>query len=194
MDALEDRLAELYQRLQMIPNLRNAYDAAYSKEEQQRHADLHGKRPIRKVLDSMLADYAKGQNMGPFEALIELAHLSAMLRPGERERLLSSLRTETSLQATVTDVPAFRDDGSLTFKNRIIGKFQIRKVATRFTRILTAFQQANWRLRIGNPLRGASWQEAHDAIAKLNRQVSVIRFHVHENGRFLSWELRESKS
>lgn len=87
-----------------------------------------------------------------------------------------------------------RDTGWFSYDGKKLERFQIRLEATQPARILGAFQDADWCVRVANPLACLPSHEVAQSLKHLNRRLGVIRIHAQENSKSLRWERTAEES
>ena len=120
-------------------------------------------------------------------AIADVAHELGCLDQTTYRWLLREIGEEPDAQAP-PDRPSWTaSTGELRWRGRVIRRVRVLARPSNIQTILDAFQAANWRPRILNPL-GLGQQQLHQALRSLNRGLKQIRFHAQEGGQAITWE------
>ena len=77
----------------------------------------------------------------------------------------------------------------MLFKGKLIRRIRSVSVAKNAVRILDAFEEEGWPVRIDDPLSPSKNQQClHATIRRLNDDLSAIRFHADGTGAGIVWE------
>jgi hypothetical protein len=89
------------------------------------------------------------------------------------------------------------ETGELRWHGEILRRLRLMRYPSALQRIVGAFQEANWRSVIPNPLLTRSAAAArsenltlHQVLRSLNRNLLRIRFHGQNGGHYVRWEPR----
>jgi hypothetical protein len=132
-------------------------------------------------------------NLSEHQALIEMARKCNFLFPGEDERLLRHLgkNIPPGGRSGRRGKPRLDDEGKLWFRDQIIRRLSLRKVATKVEQLVQAFQASGWPRRIPNPFAdNVDPQYIHKAVNLANSNLLVIRFEVLRQGTVVAWVRR----
>lgn len=87
-----------------------------------------------------------------------------------------------------------RENGTFSWRGQTVAQFDINTPPSQLDQILSAFQQADWAVRVANPLAELLTQQVAQALRYLNQRLRVIRIHAQESSCFLRWEVVAKES
>jgi hypothetical protein len=144
-------------------------------------------------LGGALGIWMKLRSMPAGLAIIDLADRLYSLVPDEKRRLLAALGVkEKDVRPRVEPlIPRWnRKRGELSWDGRSIRRVRIFEEPSHIQLLLDAFERQSWPDQIADPLFGGKkQQQLHQVVFSLNRAINVIRFHVHEGGKAVSWSV-----
>ena len=83
------------------------------------------------------------------------------------------------------------ESGELRWGGQVIRRVRVMVRPSSIQRILDAFQAARWPSRIEDPITGGKRADhVRQITLSLNEGLEVIRFHVQERGRAITWSRR----
>lgn len=103
-------------------------------------------------------------------------------------------RRADSVTPPLADVPTWNaDTGTLSFRDQVIRK--VSGQAANARKVLTAFQELNWPMRIDDPLPGGKNQaRVGDTCNRLNRNLLLIRFSGDGTGQGFAWRTLDQEN
>jgi len=133
---------------------------------------------------------AKGVSME--RAVIDVARGVELMSDQTANWLMRELKLEEidagGNAAGTSEVPewdAIR--GELRFGGHVIRRIRLMNQPSNIQRILDAFEDSHWSVRIDSPLHRGQ-QQLHEALRFLNQGLKAIRFRSQEGGKAIVWE------
>jgi hypothetical protein len=119
-------------------------------------------------------------------AIVELAYEHGFITEPAHRRLLQNIG-EGKRKTRRSKLPVWdRDERTLRFENTTVRTIRSLNVARNVVAILDAFQDHHWHPKVDAPA-GLTGQALHDAIYRLNRGLTKLRFHVDGDGTQIRW-------
>jgi hypothetical protein len=129
--------------------------------------------------------WSRFKNVSRGRAIADLAFATDLLSPGQHARLLRDLKESAPDRV----VPEWnRESCKLNYGAKLARKIRGLTIAKRIVTILDAFERAGWPERIANPLADKDAQRLREAIARLNRGLSLINFSADGASCGIRWE------
>ena len=121
-------------------------------------------------------------------AVIEVARKLRFLDEESANQLLREIGEEAPAPP-VPEHPVWHPEkGELCWGDQVIRRVRIMARPSSIQTILDAFQAAEWPPRIADPItQGRKAHEVRQIVFYLNEGLELIRFHVQESGRAITW-------
>ena len=138
-----------------------------------------------------LGMYGKARGLDSTRSALELAKEYGILSQADYGWLLRETGqvAETALAQNAAHPLWDNSTGTILFGKRVLRRLRLMAKPSNLQKVLDAFQAANWRPRVANPLTPQSdFTKVHQTLKSLNQNLPELRFHAHEGGRYISWE------
>ncbi len=121
-------------------------------------------------------------------AVIEVALELGFLDDRTAKWLLREIGEETLPPPVVAHPVWHAERGELRWGDQVIRRVRVLARRSTIQRLLEAFQAAEWPPRIDDPIcQGEDADQLRQIVLGLNQGLEVLRFHVQEGGRAITW-------
>jgi hypothetical protein len=132
--------------------------------------------------------WSKLHGVSQEQAILELGHKLGWLEQTKYEWLLREIGIKAG-SSSASLIPEWNSStGELRWQGQVVCRIRIMGKPSNIQAIAAAFQEEDWSGRIQNPLRGGQ-EQLHQSLRSLNKGLKKIRFHAHEGGHAITWQI-----